>query len=169
MGDFFGQVAEIKRTMENVKRNITELEEKQSKALTDVYGGGEFKQEIEDLTDDTNHLSTQVRNKLKDLDEALKQQKMSDPMAEQTSDFKIRRNMHATLTKKFMETMQDYQDCQTKYKHKYQDTVKRQFKIVKPDATAEEVDAVLEGGGDQIFTDHMLASRNAQARAALED
>ena len=169
MGDFFGQVAEIKRTMENVKANIVELEKKQSNALTDVYGGGEFKQEIEDLTDDTNHLSTQVRNKLKALDEALKQQKASDPMAEQTSDFKIRRNMHATLTKKFMETMQDYQDCQTKYKHKYQDTVKRQFKIVKPDATQEEVDAVLEGGSDQIFTDHMLASRNAQARAALED
>ena len=169
MGDFFGQVAEIKRTMENVKRNITELEEKQSKALTDVYGGGEFKQEIEDLTDDTNHLPTQVRNKLKELDQALKDQKASDPQAEQTSDFKIRRNMHATLTKKFMETMQDYQDRQTKYKHKYQDTVKRQFKIVKPDATEEEVEAVLDGGGDHIFTDHMLASRNAQARAALED
>ena len=64
---------------------------------------------------------------------------------------------------------QDYQDCQTKYKNKYQETVKRQFKIVKPDATQDEVDQVLEGGGDQIFTEHMLASRNAQARAALED
>ena len=169
MGDFFGQVAEIKLTIENANAKIAELEKKQDAALTDVYGGGEFKQEIEDLTNDTNHLSTQVRNELKGLDEALKQQKASDPMAEQTSDFKIRRNMHATLTKKFMETMHDYQDSQTKYKHKYQDTVKRQFKIVKPDATQEEVDAVLEGGSDQIFTDHMLASRNAQARAALED
>ena len=44
MGDFFGQVADIKRTMENVKANIAELEDKQSKALTDVYGGGDFKQ-----------------------------------------------------------------------------------------------------------------------------
>jgi t-SNARE complex subunit (syntaxin) len=169
MGDFFGQVADIKRTMENVRNNITELEDKQSKALTDVYGGGDFKQEIEDLTDDTNAMSTRVRNQLKELAAALEQQKAADPGAEATSDFKIRRNMHATLTKKFMETMQDYQDCQTKYKNKYQETVKRQFKIVKPDATQDEVDQVLEGGGDQIFTEHMLASRNAQARAALED
>ena len=28
---------------------------------------------------------------------------------------------------------------------------------------------VTRGGGDQIFTEHMLASRNANARAALED
>ena len=169
MGDFFGQVADIKRTMENVKANIAELEDKQSKALTDVYGGGDFKQEIEDLTDDTNAMSTRVRNQLKELAAALEQQKAQDPGAEATSDYKIRRNMHATLTKKFMELMQTYQDCQTKYKNKYQETVKRQFKIVKPDATAEEVDEVLTGGGDQIFTEHMLASRNANARAALED
>jgi hypothetical protein len=39
MGDFFGQVASVKRTMEAVKANIRDLEDKQSKALTDVYGG----------------------------------------------------------------------------------------------------------------------------------
>merc|ERR1711865_1090474 len=42
-------------------------------------------------------------------------------------------------------------------------------KIVKPDATDDEVEQELEGGGEAIFTEHMLASKNAQARAALED
>ena len=41
---------------------------------------------------------------------------------------------------------------------------------VKPDATQADIDKVMEGGGgDSIFTEHMLASKNAQARAALED
>jgi t-SNARE complex subunit (syntaxin) len=129
----------------------------------------DYKQEIEDLTDDTNAKAASVRSLLTHLDAELKSMLQRDPSSEQTSDYKIRRNMHATLTKKFMEVMQAYQDCQTKYKNKYQETVKRQFKIVKPDATADEVESVLQGGGDQIFTEHMLASRNAQARAALED
>ena len=96
MGDFFGQVAEIKKVMEQVKANIDDLEKKQSKALTDVYGGAgacplvrrrsdepsrlrpsfaqlyrishlvsavptaDYKQEIEDLTDDTNAMAGRV-------------------------------------------------------------------------------------------------------------
>jgi len=169
MGDFFGQVAEIKKVMEQVKANIEDLEKKQSKALTDVYGGADYKQEIEDLTDDTNAMAGRVRSHLTQMDAELKRMIQQDPSANQTSDYKIRRNMHSTLTKKFMLLMESYQSCQTKYKTKYQETVKRQFKIVKPDATDDEVEQVLEGGGEAIFTEHMLASRNAQARAALED
>jgi hypothetical protein len=69
-------------------------------------------------------MSTKVRNQLKELTAALEQQKASEPGAEATSDFKIRRHMHATLTKKFVETMQDYQDCQTKYTNKCKEAAK---------------------------------------------
>lgn len=40
---------------------------------------------------------------------------------------------------------------------------------VKPDATDEEISTALEGGGGDIFTQHMLASKSAQAREALAD
>jgi len=169
MGDFFGQVAEIKKTMEAIKQNVADLGSKQAKALTDVYGGGDYKMEIENLTDVTNGMASRVRTHLTGLDAELKTMLQRDPSCDQNSDYKIRRNMHATLTKKFMDVMQTYQDCQSQYKSKCQDTVKRQFKIVKPDATEEEVSQVVEGGGDQIFTEQMMGSRNAQARAALED
>ena len=39
MQDFFNQVAGVKRDMETVHGNIKDLEEKQNKAITDVYGG----------------------------------------------------------------------------------------------------------------------------------
>jgi t-SNARE complex subunit (syntaxin) len=35
--------------------------------------------------------------------------------------------------------MTEYNDVQSKYQQKYRERVKRQFKIVKPDATEEEV------------------------------
>ena len=143
MGGFFQQVVDIKRTMESAERNITELQEQQYKALTDVYGGGVFKQKAEDLTDDTNAMTASVWNQLKELAAALEQQRAEDPGAEAAADFKIRRNMGATLTKKLIETIYDFLCCQTKYKHKYEDTLKRQFKIASPDATVEEVDSML--------------------------
>jgi t-SNARE complex subunit (syntaxin) len=170
MQDFFGQVAGVKKQMEMVNTNIRELEEMQNKAITDVYGGQEFKQGIEEKSDDTNLLCQQVRTALKNMDADLKGKVQYDPSIEQSSDFKIRKNMLATLTKKFTDTMGRYQDCQAKYKERCQATVERQYRIVKPDATQAEIDQVMEGGGgDSIFTEHMLASKNAQARAALED
>ena len=127
----------------------------------------EAKLEIEQLTDHTNEQAQRVRQQLKKLDGDLKGAIEGNPDVAMQSDYKIRRNMHATLTKKFMDQMETYQACQTKHKGKAEAQIKRQFKIVKPDATQAEVDAVLEGGGQGIFTENMLASQNA--RSALED
>jgi len=167
MGDFFHEVAQIKQEMESMRGNVAELVQNHAKALTDVYAGAQYKERIEDLTDETNALATRVRNKLTSLDQDLKAMLQRDSSAAQQSDYKIRRNMHATLTKKFMEQMQDYQEAQAKYKRNVEETVKRQFKIVKPDASEAEVAEVLENGGQGIFTENMLASQNA--RSALED
>ena len=43
--------------------------------------------------------------------------------------------------------MKEYQNAQQKYKTDIRKKVKRQVHIVKPDATTEEIDAVLKSGG----------------------
>jgi len=173
MPDFFQQVQQIKGAMANIKDNLVKLEAEQGKVVTDVYGhganGDNPKDNIEELTDGTNALSTQIRNALKKMDAELKQKAQEEPESVQSSDFRIRKNMHATLTKKFMDVMQDYQDRQTKYKKKYEEMCKRQYKIVKPNATEEEIQDVIENGGEQIFTDHMLSTSSQKAEDALKD
>lgn len=52
------------------------------------------------------------------------------------SEFRIRDNLANTLTRKFVATMKDYQNAQTKYKAFVQKKVVRQVHIVKPEATA---------------------------------
>lgn len=54
------------------------------------------------------------------------------------SEFRIRDNLTNTLTRKFVETMKDYQNAQSKYKAFVQKKVVRQVHIVKPEATAGE-------------------------------
>lgn len=54
---------------------------------------------------------------------------------------------------KFMEAIQNYQTVEQQYRQKYRQRLERQYKIVKPDATPEEVRAVVEDdNGGQIFS-----------------
>jgi t-SNARE complex subunit (syntaxin) len=63
------------------------------------------------------------------------------------SELRIRKNLVSTLTRKFVDVMKEYQNAQQKYKTDIRKKVKRQVHIVKPDASTEEIDAVLKSGG----------------------
>jgi t-SNARE complex subunit (syntaxin) len=55
--------------------------------------------------------------------------------------------------------MKNYQSSQQQYKTDIQKKMKRQVQIVKPDATDEEVDAIMksEGGRDALYKEQILA------------
>lgn len=55
--------------------------------------------------------------------------------------------------------MKMYQNAQQKYKSDIKKKVARQVQIVKPDATDEEIDAVMrsEGGRDALYREQILA------------
>lgn len=72
---------------------------------------------------------------------------------------RVRENMVTTLTRKFIDEMKLYQSSQQQYKTDLKSKVKRQVMVVKPDATDEEVDAVMksEGGRDALYKERILA------------
>lgn len=74
------------------------------------------------------------------------------------SDLRIRENLLNTLMRRFVEVMKEYQNEQTNYKSEIVKKVRRQVQIVKPDATEEEINAVMksEGGSDKLFQDLIL-------------
>jgi len=54
---------------------------------------------------------------------------------------------------KFVEAIQNYQQVEQQYRTRYKQRMERQYKIVKPDATLEEVRAVVnDPNSDQIFS-----------------
>merc|ERR1712048_935173 len=77
------------------------------------------------------------------------------------------------LTRKFVDLMAEYQEIQTKYKNKYRDRVERQYRIVKPDVTREEIEAAFDPDSNpqpEIFTQQILQGPGlAPARNALAD
>jgi len=72
---------------------------------------------------------------------------------------RVRENLCNTLTRKFIDEMKAYQNSQQKYKTDIKKKVARQVQIVKPDATEEEIDAVMksEGGRDALYREQILA------------
>lgn len=52
-----------------------------------------------------------------------------------------------------MEAIQNYQTVEQQHRQKYKQRLERQYKIVKPDATPDEIRAVVEDdNGGQVFS-----------------
>jgi len=119
---------------------------------------------LKKLIDSTNLTAQDIRNKLKQLEENGKKNKGKGGPAQ----VKIRSNMQGALTKKFLDLMAEYQELQNKYKNKFRERVATQYKMVKPDATPEEIDEAIESGDTQIFAKAILdTERKNQAKSAL--
>eukprot|EP00325_Prymnesiales_sp_UTEX-LB-985_P002517 CAMPEP_0174697614 /NCGR_PEP_ID=MMETSP1094-20130205/3427_1 /TAXON_ID=156173 /ORGANISM="Chrysochromulina brevifilum, Strain UTEX LB 985" /LENGTH=346 /DNA_ID=CAMNT_0015894623 /DNA_START=65 /DNA_END=1105 /DNA_ORIENTATION=+ len=167
---FFDEVEGIKTTMRSIKTFMNQMEQLHGEALSAISAEQEreLAAKLEDLMKTTNGHATQVRNKLKALDVENKEFANAN---KGSSEARIRTNMHGTLTRKFVDLMKDYQELQTKHKNKYRDRVKRQFKIVKPQATEQEIEAAADDPkAPEIFSQQILQGPgHAAARNALAD
>lgn len=72
---------------------------------------------------------------------------------------------------KFLKLIQDYRIIDSNYKDENKEQAKRQYKIVQPEATEEEVEAAISDvGGQQIFSQALLnANRRGEAKTALAE
>lgn len=75
------------------------------------------------------------------------------------SDMRIRENLCNTLTRKFIDEMKFYQSFQQKYKTDLKNKAVRQIKMVKPDATPDEIENVMksDGGRTEQYQQFILA------------
>lgn len=144
MQDFFDEVQEIKKIMSTIRYNIRQIEQNHGECLTAISAeqSRESSSRLENLMKETNGAASQVRNKLKTLD---LENKDFARRNEGSSEARIRSNAHGTLTRKFVDLMGEYQEIQTKYKNKYRERGERQYRVVNPNATREEIDAALAG------------------------
>jgi syntaxin 1B/2/3 len=169
--EFFGEVQKVKRELTKIKANVRNIRELYDKQLTSVSQAldntdeQEASKELEKLIDETNFASQSITNRLKRIAEENKK------IPEEERGFasgRIRINMHGTLTKQFMDLMKEYQTLQTDYKNIHRENVERRYMMVKPDATAEEIELAMESGtGTEVFAEEILGTRSAKARDAL--
>lgn len=173
---FLAEVATIRAQLAEITRHTKQIESLHQSALVSISkeDSGQAAQHLEKLTKDTNTMAGQVKNRIQALDDStrdLEAQIKRDPSIASASDVRMRRFQTNTLSRKLVEAVTTLEQLQTEYKSKYEDRVRRQYRIVKPEASQDEVEEVVQGGpGQEIFTQQILQQPgHAAAQKALAD
>mmetsp|Transcript_16695 Transcript_16695/g.23203 ORF Transcript_16695/g.23203 Transcript_16695/m.23203 type:complete len:420 (+) Transcript_16695:38-1297(+) len=165
MPDFFRDVQNIKESIVQIKKNVKLMNKISAEALAAVGTDAAQKNssDLEKIIDATNMISNVVRNKLKAMDAEIK--KIPDP---KSTESRVKTSTHQMLMKNFLDIMRDYQEVQNNYKNKSRERVERQYRVVNPNATDEEIEMAMEKG-QGVFADQIMEkSRQAAALEALQ-
>uniref|UniRef100_A0A7R9ZT34 t-SNARE coiled-coil homology domain-containing protein n=1 Tax=Craspedostauros australis TaxID=1486917 RepID=A0A7R9ZT34_9STRA len=159
MENFFRDVDKIKADIETVAEATKQIGSINEQALsaTTTNEENELSRKLRPLVENTNKRAKQTKTLLGLLKEETA--KLNDEKQINASDTRVRENLCTTLTRKFIDEMKLYQAAQQKYKSDIKSKVKRQVQIVKPDATDDEIDAVMksDGGRDALYKERILA------------
>jgi len=163
MSEFYTEISSIQDSLKSFNDSVTRIGELHSRSLdnTDDAAAQRVAQQLDELIADTSALSNMLKRRIK----ALERQPGSG------RDAQIRKQQTGLVKQKFVEAIQNYQSVEQQYRTKYKQRMERQFKIVKPDASAEEIKAVVnDDQGGQIFSQALMNSnRYGEARSAYRE
>ncbi|KAI0807449.1 t-SNARE [Fomes fomentarius] len=166
MSQFYDQVTSVQDGIAKFSSNVTRISELHSRTLNtaDDNASRQNAALLDDLVGETRRLSNELKEKI---------QALASFPAPRPQDQTIRKNQTSLLRQRFVEVLQNYQQVERDYRQRYRQRVERQFKIVKPDATPDEVAAVVndtDGAGAQIFTQALSSStRYGESRVAYRE
>jgi len=157
---FLAEDTSIQEGIQHLKDNVARIAALRLRTLGAIDESAEADlNKIDALTNETRSLMQSLKGRIQRM-EAVPVQ----------TDVQLRNGRINLLRTKFLEAIQGYQREEQEGRAKSKVRVERQLKIVKPDATAEEVAAAVDGGGQQIFAQALTTStRYGESRAAYRE
>lgn len=155
---FVVQIDLISNSLQQLKSNITQINTLHTTVLnsaTNEQRQEQASRDLEQMTADTSRLTNSTKLRIKNLSE------LTDKQAStlQPGELNTRRMQVAAQKKKFMDLIQEYREVEAKSRDKYRQRMERQYKIVKPDATPEEIKHAIETDqGSQVFANAVSPS-----------
>ncbi|KAJ7646017.1 t-SNARE [Mycena polygramma] len=165
MPGFLAEVTSVQDAIGAFNANITRIVALNNRSLS-ALGDEEanVKSELDPLVAETMAQSTQLKDRLQALQAAVL------PGARGKQEKEMRQNRTKHLRDKFVEALQTYQQVEQEYRAKARQRVERQYRIVKPEATQQEINEAIEGGGDQVFMQALTTNPSyAHARSAFNE
>jgi len=156
-GDFFTEVNEIDSDLDLMKRNTQNIRNIHQRSLRDIDAQAieTTQEELRLLTEDASASNRALSMKIR----ILKGKVRGDPGKQAQAD-RVEKNYKSALI--------EYQKVVLDFQERVQNQIKRQVKIVNPDATEEELEIACQDGQAQIFSQAiMTGNRRGEARSAL--
>lgn len=163
MATFYAEISLLQESIRALNDHVAQIGDLHSRSLSNTdEASHKAALELDNLVENTRTLSTSLKGRIQSLERQVGVGR----------DGQIRKQQTALVKSKFVEAIQNYQTVEQQYRTKYKQRMERQFRIVKPDATPEEVRAVIndEGASGQIFQQAVLDSnRYGDSRAAFRE
>ncbi|XP_072908061.1 syntaxin-2-like isoform X1 [Hemitrygon akajei] len=165
MDDFFQQVEEIRGYIDRISDSVEEVKKKHSIILSAPNPDGKTKEELEDLTLSIKATANKVRNKLKVIEQSIKDE---DEENQGSVDLRIRKTQHSTLSRKFANVMTEYNEIQIYFRERSKGRIQRQLEITGKTTTDDELEEMLESGNPSIFTSDIISDTQITRQALNE-
>ncbi|KAG2174821.1 hypothetical protein INT43_005883 [Umbelopsis isabellina] len=164
MPGYLAEVDAIEQQIQTLNQNISTISDLHSRTLMNETQTSRSSTELDGLINQTNKLNNNIKNRIKALE-------YSNANLPNNSDANIRRSQVAKLKKNFMDSIVRYQDVERTYQQKYRQRMERQIRIVKPNASQDEIDDMIDADeGSPIFAQSLMQQqRSGQARAVLSE
>jgi syntaxin 1B/2/3 len=148
---------EIDRGIQEIENSLYMLQQAQTTFLNDASGNKQAFQQLEESNASTMSLYRNLVGKLKNI----KQKPESGSTRNAPQVGKVDRQLKTTINK--------YQQVDRDFRKKLEDQAARQYRIVRPDATEEEVREAVEDPSQQMFAQALMQSnRQGQSRQVMD-
>lgn len=156
---FFDELDEIRGGMATVNENITRIEALHQRSLTDIdeNTSAQTRQQLEHIVTSTSALNKNLALRIRVLKGKYGQDRNKSQQV-------------GTLDRNFKETLRKYQLVEKNFADRTREQMARQYRIVRPDATEEEVEHACASGEGQVFSQALLkGNRRGEAQSALQE
>ncbi|KAI9356696.1 t-SNARE [Pilaira anomala] len=164
---FFNRIEDIKWFIGKINENISEMESLHASLLSSINGEKchQYNKVLDNLVNETSKLNKDVKGCIKETDISIAK------LSTSISDRQMRRLQLNAVKKKFIETIQRYQDVEREFEKNHRQRIERQILIVKPEATPHEIESVINSDeAPQIFAHSLLnSSRTGNASQVLDE
>uniref|UniRef100_A0A8C6TSG8 Syntaxin 4 n=1 Tax=Neogobius melanostomus TaxID=47308 RepID=A0A8C6TSG8_9GOBI len=161
---YFKKAQEIHEGLQSLKRMVSDLENKQKTVLGVALPEESMKKELQTLRDEIKTMAGQIQKKLK----SIEPKKGDDDGKYIPINTRMQRTQHGILSKEFVELMGHCNTIQAHYRDRNVERIQRQLKITGNNVTDEELDAMLEKGQTDVFTQNILSDAQATKQALNE-
>ena len=139
--DFLQRVEAVKSDIRDLNANISSIGTLHQRVLSTPEGGAN--RQLEHLVSNTQVMNTRIKDQIKFL----------EADAARSGDNATKNSQIRSLKQSFKAQLEDYQREEQTYRQKYQEAIARQYRIVNPRATDEEVReaATADWGNEGVF------------------
>jgi len=156
---FFDEVDSVKRTLMQFDDNIERIEGLQRRSL-----GVSRQDEIEMLQQRLDSVRSENRQLGEDLRDRIKR------LESQSFHDHTKSAQSQNLKQQFMGLLRKYQSLEAAYDKRFREVTARQYRIIEPEATEQEVQAAIDDSNGQVFSQALMQSnRRGEARSALTE